>query len=413
MQTYDTIEKLYIMVSSRVPFQDDGMATLSGASYKPRGTNGDLDSTSLEMTESSEILLDIDSVHDHVLADLAGSGMEFVKNFTSTIRAKQQQLYEFEDGEQLDWQNVFERRDNESTILHQIVTALRDDLSLDPDAVRQLTECLVQEHPGMIIDRDENGKNVLELAVSYKNCQGVIEAICEHGMVQVVKKPIGDEIAPRGSFAGTAIVFDQSDEVRTIEKDGETSTVEIEWKQLMHRGESPLHMAIRKNRNDSALYLLGRMQITGDHEYILDCPGDDGLSPLHLAVDYKMCSAERVKLVNRIIEIYPDALSVQSEAWSLEKRKHRDSGHIKDGLSPYKHFIESREQRNSRSMSSKVSQHLTKEREQAANQIMELLRLGCMRRYGRNRAQITRLLDTKVSLIVILLIPDSSNSIVG
>jgi Ankyrin repeats (3 copies) len=444
------------MVADRAYLQDAGKPGFGAARLPPpvmpRGMNGTVDPRDIDENRlrAEKQIKDILSVHAHVLDGLNNSGMDFVKTFTSTIYAHTERPYEFKKDEQLNWEWIFLPRPDGRTIIHQIIELVGQG-KLDPGTAESFTKALIQIEPEMIVDRIfETRENALELAVSFPNCQGIIEVICEYGMVHVAKesvekrdtgedkrgtdikakeprvsqaraqpsKTLGESIQqsnrpssfpmPPGKFSESAVMSDdQGYEMKTIERDGNIVTVQVEWKQMKEAGrDTCLHTAIKKN--SCARYLLQRMHLTGEQESLLSHPGQNGLTPLHVAVDYKKCSEERVELVKYIIEIYPRALSLRSvdpqvmaEYDEASSTSTRASSRVKDSQSPYKHFLESKENNNSR-YAVYGDQPLAKGTKEAAEKMKEFLRLGCMRHHGHDRALIIKLLDTQVSLIAAL-----------
>lgn len=442
------------MVASPTTFQNAGSAGLDTAEFG--GMNSGLDNRFMARLRALEQFKALELVHDHVLTDLKQGGMDFVNCFKSTMLVQPRQFHKFRDGNQLDWNWVFFPRRDGRTILHQVIEMGHEngETTLDPDVAKNFTESLVQRSPEIIADRERDDRvkrNALELAVSCKkscqNCFGIVKAICEHGMVHVERKPAQEKNTngaktevdlraqqlraaqasaqlqkPPGegipqshvpssvTIVNGAMARTQARKPKEFKKNGEIITVMIEWGQLTTPArDNCLHMAIRDKKYTFARYLLERMYITEEQESILCHYGEDILTPLHRAVEYKECSDERVELVKHIISIYPKALILPSGISSpnMQAPEDQDGGPqfplsqnetrvvSKEGLTPYKYFVELEEGMNSsREVNSML---LDSETILAASKMKEHLRLSCMRHHGQDRALITKLLSTPVS----------------
>lgn len=215
-------------------------------------------------------------------------------------------------------------------------------------------------------------------------------------------------------------------------------------------------MAIRDGNNNScAEYLLERIRLTKETESVLGRSDHNGLTPLLLAVDFKNCKDEQVDFVKLLIGHYPDALKVNAGEMSYDRntagseQRHQGrpkaarpgqvrqsqesrSRRVKSSAAPYKYFLESQElalhsnrphpelkatkppirrskgsgeqqgsfsaagNRNSTQVGTQAKKKSKKVENPAAAQMADLLKLSCMRCFGRNRPKLTELLDSQV-----------------
>lgn len=214
-------------------------------------------------------------------------------------------------------------------------------------------------------------------------------------------------------------------------------------------------MAVRVGNNKCAEYLLERIRLNKETQSVLSCRDDSGLSILHLAVDFAKCSQDQVNFVSLLISHYPDALTMKSgeitygskaansepknpnqlnanRLGQYEQFQNTSSTRVKSSAAPYKYFIESKEQflnsnhqqhepkkdrtlarrakkegsRNGSLQSSGNSkstqeslggtQSSTKPGDNPAEKMDDLLKLSCMRYFGRDRRILTELLDSQV-----------------
>lgn len=198
-------------------------------------------------------------------------------------------------------------------------------------------------------------------------------------------------------------------------------------------------MAVRVRANACAKYLLERIRLTKETETVLKCRDHNGLTLLHLAVDIRKCKDEQqLELVALLISQYPDALAMKSgemffdtiSANSDNQAQEATANRVKSAA-PYKYFVESREQdavgklhrsgykssgfhkprgryngpQNGASVSGRTvqvkpqgSQSLIKPENPVAEKMDNLLKLSCMRHFGRNRRILTELLKSQASL---------------
>ncbi|KAI9689796.1 MAG: hypothetical protein M1822_009678 [Bathelium mastoideum] len=391
----------------------------------------------------------IAAAFNYVLNALKNKGKSFVDDFAATYGEEEdhdgKDLHELvEDQEKIDLDNAFKCLSTGRTILHQIIQSVSEN-NLDPNDASDLTRAIVKEERSLIKERisGHGRSNALELAASSQNCLEIIKAICESGMVseknekevdpgEAESRPINvpaqqlkasaeahlqpsvslDVPVVSGHFSTNSTTsVGEVQKPRRIKKDGKIITIRVAWEDLTEDGaDTCLHTAIKSENNEYASYLLRRMHYTEEHKLILRHRGQSGLTPLHLAVDSKQCSTERVDLVKSIMDLYPDALSMKSRA--------NDDGVRKENLAPYKYFVESKatvtHDGNNRSIAGLTNvrdkkpgkrqqrqqgriqpnaQPSKEVNDQSAVEAMDqLLRLGCMRYHGKSRESITDLL---------------------
>ena len=358
-------------------------------------------------------------IHNLVLERLVSNGMDYVNRLVKDVdrdfamrldeeddRANEQGLSAPIIPEELDelyW--TLQPRSDERTIVHDMISLVGAN-KLDPEVVESFTKSLVEFNPDIITYRTRDTReNVLELALTFNpKCQGIIKAICEHGMVR----------------ERVATLDDQEDGEQTVKKDGKLITIMVPWNKLIEVSgkDSCLHKAIKQNF--CADYLLQRMHRTREQEKLLFHRGYLDLTPLHLAVEYKDCNKPgRVELVKHIINICPKALEQYTSRQSLtagpgggHSRSTQDSSGLKDGLAPCKYLDESR--LKVKDLFDRQKRSLPRANEENWKKIEESLRLGCMRQFRGDRELLVRLLNTKVrlqmALQVYLLCSHVSNS---
>ncbi|KAI1420270.1 hypothetical protein F5Y12DRAFT_791763, partial [Xylaria sp. FL1777] len=339
----------------------------------------------------------------------------------------------------------------------------------------QLTEILlelcldlVHDHIDELESSPESNLNPLELAASKPKCMSIVQAICEHGMTrhvcleQKAEPPIpttkhldnnissswtpwslfkqqspgpsslatdsgninGDYSSRReGSDAVQAGPPGSSDPTdnpagRIIETtDGARIHIHILWKELQSNNglTTCLHIAIASGNHDCAQYLAQRMHLTNETESLMSTYDRDGLTPLHLATHYSRCTDKQVDLVKTLIDCYYKALDMSSGYMTTGASSNPGNHQMKLGLTPYKYFIESREQATNsavsreqtmnnsltsrsrggqRTRSANNTKPLVPVSESAVKKMNTLLRLSCMRYYGRDRGKFSELLGT-------------------
>lgn len=402
--------------------------------------------------ETSRADANIRAAYDYVLTELKSRGQAFVEDFPRMIYDSDdsvaQEMYDslLENG--VDLLKACEPLSNRRTILHQIVSQVNEH-ALDPDVASDIMRILVQDWPSLIrlrSDADVN-LNALELAAASENCLELIKAICEYGMVMdVTPTPEHDIIEPnpedpnqQSAIPSTSISTQKSSSIhdmlnaqssnpRIMKKDGRSIEIVVEWRQLTQADvDTCLHIAIRRRKDDYASYLLDRMYYTDGHQHILRHKGQSGLTPLHLAVDSAQSSSGRLELVKKIMDLYPDALAMESGALPHEPEERMVNGGTvrKENLTPYKYFVESKAATTNNNLNRSVIQPASMRgnrqrrpplrkmvdaqsnaqpskdvKDQSAIEDMDkLLRLGCMRYFGRNRELITRLLGKPVGCL--------------
>jgi ankyrin repeat protein len=313
--------------------------------------------------------------------------------------------------------------DSNRTILHKIVAELGKNppgLEYGP-AVCEFLSRLLDHDVWCLFDQDEADKNPLDLAASHDNCRDLIEQLCKEGFASadVLAKWLESEPKDAPKLI---------EEERTRVADSQKTGAEPKWLRwyLLREPDKDtcLHIAIKKNRIDYAEVLLDRIIFDKSANIILKHKGHDGLTPLHLAVDYERCSLSHANLVPKLIDAYPDALKIESRGseikkWDKEQDSERTTGakmelpRVKSSLTPFRYFLATRSQACPENIPSqlglrgkrtrrvgrlnpgstlKAGVRLDAEVEDAANKIEESLRLNCMRYFGQDREVITQLL---------------------
>jgi hypothetical protein len=370
--------------------------------YSDASQNGEPEAPSFEV---------IDAFQRHFLDDLGKLGTKFADTFVLSARNKNRK-YKFSDGAELPMEALPYHDQHDTPILHRVVELVskpgtRDDLMA---AVTAIIGYLVSGNEQMIGEEDRDCYNVLDMAVQVPNAMGLIKTICEEGLVHTIEN--GKTPRPRLSESPT----DAPVEPRKIDiGQGKAIAVYVEWEDLLNPGrDSCLHLAIKKNQEGYAKYLLDWIALMGAEEAVIGHCGLDGLTPLHLAVDFRDCSDARVDLASHIIDRYPAALSITSATMqravqqegtktkahhsmsSRALRTQSKGGRIKEALAPYKYFLET-----ANGAPNKHPQRPNGPQDKpgkAAEEMKNLLRLSCMRYHGQDRALITKLLDTTVSI---------------
>ncbi|KAH6624421.1 hypothetical protein B0J18DRAFT_409874 [Chaetomium sp. MPI-SDFR-AT-0129] len=88
---------------------------------------------------------------------------------------------------------------------------------------------------------------------------------------------------------------------------------------IKNNEDSCLHIAIREGNNACADYLLSRIQLTNDTDSVLGLYDHNGLTALHLALDFDKCHDQsQVEFVRRLIAHYPPALAMNSGEMSYD-----------------------------------------------------------------------------------------------
>jgi hypothetical protein len=406
-----------------------------------------------------ELEADIKLVHERVLTKLIAEDMAFLKQFTTLIGNEEEAM-------QFDSKGVYLPLATGRTILHRIISSVSEG-NLRPDIATLFTEKIVHDEPGLLLERSslDSDLNALELAVSSQNCLGIIQAICEHGMLGEIESPndkkgidVEEEELHSASIQGQKLVLSgftgvisqeqifpamdcASGSKATIKKNGKIFSVDVEWHELTQDGkETFLHKAIQKNRNDYALYLLDKMHDLNEHKHVLLHKGQSGLTPLHHAVYYDHCNSERVKLVEKMIHLCPEALAMDSAALSPNSQsivQDQTAKGVQKNYAPYKYFLEleataqkpstpaiqpkaprtrtiaSRQNSGMQSKMRASFQHSKELNSQAAiGDMHRLLRLGCMQYHGGNRETLTNLIGKPVGSMNCLLKIYSSSKLI-
>lgn len=348
------------------------------------------------------------------------------------------------------------------------------------------------------------GKNPLELASSDPNCLPIVKAICEHGMVRTMttkedetirlqiqrampmprdngvvppepepkslslkdashwilskftssalkstnftQNATGDPWDASGAPEALAILELKQGLQEVVSTDGYKIYVYYFWTDFVKdREDSCLHIAVKSGNNKCARYFLERISLTGETKSVLGRRDCNGLTLLHLAVDFTRCTDAQVDFVRHLISYYPDALGMPSGSMvfgdtsgspntqdvsrsSFHHSRQVDQSQdrtprMKENLAAYKYFLESREQVNNSKSKSQNAQPFSRRRgglqaskrlqngdrtvlqaskkltggdNCAAEKMADLLKLSCMRHFGRDRAKLTQLLDSKV-----------------
>jgi hypothetical protein len=287
-------------------------------------------------------------------------------------------------------------------IIHQVIEAVKVG-TLKEHVARHFVELIVRKDCFQMRYGVSEGNGPLDIAVQYPKCRGIVEALCEYGM-----RPPSEPRAQPGS----------------VEKPPALNS----WMDLSQvNRDTCLHIAIKGRNTNLAHYLLQRIKHDRSVDLLLQHKNQDGLTPLHVAVDYANCDGDQIKLVHELIELYPPALKIETEkrsrdlmqqddfgvsapplpnSYTADELRRIEGGRVKGGLSPYRYFLDTRNQhQNSRLIADQPPArgsptfffeapqpgHLEAV-EKAAVNMENLLRLSCMRHFGRNRRILTKLL---------------------
>ncbi|KAM0265159.1 hypothetical protein ACHAQJ_000312 [Trichoderma viride] len=423
------------MVSHRAHTGQD----ISNGDY---GENGIRNQYSQESTPATDAVI---TIHQRIIHDLANDE-SFVDNFLDTLSCDEGQEYAMSTGDRIFASDVFEIASDGSNIIHSLIEAVLQPHSV-ADATKftveatRLTAGLVQFRNELIINKakiaEQNdistpkcGRNPLEFASMYEECIDLVKAMCEYGIVATLTKKERDAGAKRLQDQGRdpSIYFVETE-------DGNYICRYIAWNTLIkHNHDSCLHMAIRGKNNLCAEYLIDRIRLTKETD-VLGCCDHTGLTLLHLAVDFEKCTEEQVKFVEFLVKRYPKALKMKSGEMSYNdnvdrpgpEKGYRNAGRavVKSNAAPYKYFLESKEQTENSNISLEKDINMSRSvrlqygglsttgsgglmqattrartsanvsKSNAAEKMADLLKLSCMRQFGRDRSTLRELLDTQ------------------
>ncbi|KAH8199094.1 hypothetical protein TruAng_006730 [Truncatella angustata] len=365
----------------------------------------------------------IQDLFECVLNDLVNDE-RFILSFFSDL-TNNEKSYTFSNDRSFDPKLAFYATSKSHNILHHFI---QNFIRLKPEKAIvsrfvNFIGLLLKRFPDLLLDGLKDDNSPLDEAVSGDDCLEIIQAMCEHGMERAENR------YPNGDQNGTTITHDvaaaDSGKVGINEGEHEISP-RVAWSKLVKiNRDTCLHKAIKKKKNDYAHYLLAKIEHGGAVDKILSHFGQDGLTPLHLAVDFSRCYQDQVELVEKLIDLYPKALTLKSGpyfqnqqvsiagtnkkyAQSNNGRGDRDSvAELKENLSPYRYFMDTREREENCALEppgrlrKEQLRSRTKIRGNAEDgrRIEELLRLSCMRHYGRDRTTITDLLPLSLGQI--------------
>jgi hypothetical protein len=353
----------------------------------------------------------VKSVHDKVIKALKEGNTILVQQYLNPR------------SQDFDW--MVEELNTGRNILHRLIISVSEG-EIETKIAANFAAKIAYGVPDLIKSRStqDGDQNVLELAANSQHCLAIIKAICEHGILLDVT----DE-----SEAQSAIE-NASEEMRIIESGGKKFQyyADFEW-HSMTRDDSDnfLHKALRANKNDYAEYFLRIMRVMNDYKHVLQHRGQSGRTPLHDAVDHEFCTKERIQLVEEMISLFPDALTMESAAFPSSDlaTQYEINRKVQKTYVPFKYFDESaakstKPSRGTDSLRSSVldpRQPIMKRRggataqsgrppmsktpsaqkpvrrdEEAIKEMRQLLRLRCMEHHGKNRATLTNLIGKPV-----------------
>lgn len=345
-----------------------------------------------------------DKLFDHVVRELDGEE-GFLEEFRNQRDYDDPSFknYTFADGQEFSLDCATDSKSDGCTLIHFMVQRVQAS-SLNADRAGALTTLLLRDVPDLAADEipiSPNSHimvNALELASSDSKCMPIVRAICESRM---------EEGEPRMEEESTEVPPD-----------------------VLH--SHCLHIALRSGNLECAEYLFDKMRNGLAAEkmkpLLYHRDASERLTPLLLAIRFKQCSQRQIDLVQMLIDQEPGALEVPSDdmrgsvkqmgrGFSEHHAPNHDSQritgersgklplHVKGNLTPYKYFLESRQNANSApsltrrrgAQSKAVAQvHVAGDKKEA-DRLADLLKLSCMRHFGRDREKLRNLLDFKVS----------------
>ncbi|ETS73385.1 hypothetical protein PFICI_14990 [Pestalotiopsis fici W106-1] len=359
---------------------------------------------------------EIREVFECVLDDLK-SDEDFNQSFFTHVRY-QEEFYTFSNGKSLNPGFAFDATSKERNIVHHFIERFSASPQ-KPETVERVKTFIgmsLSFQPGLIGDGLDNGSSPLNKAASEEGCLGIIEAICQHCMEKSRPQRF-NEIQEDTAFNSASFTADT-----LLEEGGHDKTSRVAWSELVRTNQDTfLHSAIKKKKNRNAHYFLDYLEQNGVAKLYLEHYGRDGLTPLHLAVDFTHCYDDQVKLVERLINLCPEALKIRSAsyrqpqpAWNGGKNPQFGSNitswdrtpptDLKDNLSPFRYFLDTRErQENSADILARSYRRTARPKSggtfEHGQAMEELLRLSCMRYYGNDRPTITALLPLSLGQI--------------
>jgi hypothetical protein len=350
----------------------------------------------------------VKSVHDKVLKALKEGDTTLVEHYFSSSS-----------------QDMVEELNTGRNILHRLIISVSEG-EIETKIAANFAAKIAYGVPDLIKSRStqDGDQNVLELAANSQHCLAIIKAICEHGILLDVTEESQAQSAT-GNTLG---------ETRIIESGGKKFQyfADFEWYSMTKDdSDTFLHKALRANRNDYAEYFLSIMRVMNDYKHVLQHRGQSGRTPLHDAVDHEFCSKKRIQLVEEMISLFPDALTMESAAFPSSDlaTQYGVNRKVQKTYAPFKYFDESaakatKPSSGTNSLQSSVldpRQPVTKRRggastqsgrppmsktpsaqkpvrrdEEAIKEMRQLLRLRCMEHHGKNRATLTNLIGKPV-----------------
>ena len=259
---------------------------------------------------------------------------------------------------------------NGNNILHHFIDYIGQS-DCDPGSlgrIKFVVRIILRHYPHLVDDGLVDGRSPLDEAVSTDNCIGIIQAICKIlGKNEVVTED--SDVDSSSTTAGSSVPGSPSlaldtklDPIQTARADNPaqaSSTKERHqdrnwpsWRRLaIANRDTCLHKAIKRKKHVYVNYLLEQIEAADAVEVILGHLGQDGLLPLHLAVDFAQCYDSPLAIVEKLIELYPKALTwkarqhLQGGISIISDKSLTEQERVENKtFSPYQYYVGTREQ---------------------------------------------------------------------
>ncbi|KAF4631245.1 hypothetical protein G7Y89_g6885 [Cudoniella acicularis] len=337
-------------------------------------------------------------------------------------------LQDLRDGTPLDFlklnnEDTFTANAQNHNILHKVIMEigqLNSGIEYN-EATKNFISWLLKEAAFLKQVTDGTKLNPLDLAVAAdkETCYELIRHLCEKGISHSPKEILGVSNihdsrldVMNGSVAGDGEDVDDDDIVT--------------WDMLLQNNrDTCLHTAIRMKRTEYARYLVSRIRLDNAASKVLGHGGQEGLTPLHLAVNYNYFTSKQDLLVDELIDAYPTALSIESSIRDetvnnrIKQKTHGRkqsveaiSRGVKSSLSPFRYFLDTQEELTKKAnapdkpqagklktLSPLPRSSATGWLQAKAGEIDTLLRINCMRYFGHDRESIIELLPLTLGQI--------------
>ncbi|OTA62828.1 subtilisin-like protein [Hypoxylon sp. EC38] len=331
-----------------------------------------------------------------------------------------QKSYTFSDGSSFDLSLALDPKSDDSNILHYLIDRFGQETQ-DETVMKRFADFvknIVTHTPSLVRDRLDDGRSPLDEAVLKDGFLEIIRAICE-GCMKGIKTPHSGSVSqtihgPNDGFAQTNSMSLNSVQER-IEYDEEGITEPLSWRDLaIPNRDTCLHKAIKMKKDNYINYLLEQIKAANAVDAILGHYNQDGFTPLHLAVDFKLCYGKQLDIVKKLVNLYPESLTMsRSDSQTstaknpkrhlhARNRNNQNEGaavEIKGSLSPYRHFLQTRRKKGDAKSTTARGSTRHHGDLQIGEQIEEFLKLSCMRSYGKNRAVLTEIFPRSLGQI--------------